>query len=431
VARLSEDEFRLLERWYNRRQEIDPERRRQLTSSIAARLASALPDDGSPEGARLIRLFEAERQARDAGAASRRETGAARERYAIVSTGSPRWLAFGALVAEAQRRGLRSLGEARVRTFVAEYRALASDLARLQTATRDRPADELFYLGRLVGSAHNLLYKDRRSGLGDVSRFVVRDVPIEIRRSWRPVLLAVVAMFLPLTIAMTAVVRHPAVAPTFIPVGMLDRAQDGIKRAKEGAGYIEDPQILRPVMATSIIANNVQVTFFTFAGGITAGALTLLLLVLNGVSIGGVLGLYTSKGILPLLLAFVAPHGVLELTAICIAGGAGFLIAAGILIPGMRTRRRALAENGRRAITLLCGSSFLLVLAGSLEGLVSPIPYWPFGLKLLVSATTVVFLVIYLSGGRGAERPRRAVAVGGELLGLQPSVSGATTDRAP
>jgi uncharacterized membrane protein SpoIIM required for sporulation/uncharacterized RDD family membrane protein YckC len=419
VAKLSEEEFRLLERWYARRQDIEPERRKQLTSQIAGRLSGALGDEDGPEAAKLIRLYESERHARDAGAASRQETGAARERYAIISTGSPRWLAFAAVVTEAQRRGLKSLGEARVREFVSEYRMLSSDLARLQTATRQAASDELFYLSRLVGAAHNLLYKDRRSTLNDVFRFVLSDVPAEIRRSWRPIALAVVALFLPLTIAMTAVIQHPEVAPAFIPVTMLDRAQDGIKRAQAGTGYVEDPQILRPVLASSIIANNVQVTFFTFAGGITAGGLTMLLLLLNGVSIGGILGLYQSKGILPLLLAFVAPHGVLELSAICIAGGAGFLVAAALLIPGRRTRRRALAENGRRAITLVCGSSLLLVIAGSLEGLVSPIPYWPLELKLIVSALTTLFLILYVRGGpRQEAAATRNTVIDPELLGL-------------
>jgi len=132
-----------------------------------------------------------------------------------------------------------------------------------------------------------------------------------------------------------------------------------------------------------------------------------LLLVLNGVSLGGVIGLYQSKGILPLLVAFVAPHGVLELTAICIAGGGGFLIAAALLIPGRRTRRRALAENGRRAIMLIAGSTLLLLVAGTLEGLVSPIPYWPVEWKLSVSAITALLLYLYLRGGstlrRGSE----------------------------
>jgi uncharacterized membrane protein SpoIIM required for sporulation/uncharacterized RDD family membrane protein YckC len=398
---LGEDDFRLLERWYARQMDIDPERRRVLTSQVAARMGHAFAaHDDRPEGARLIRLYEAERQARDAGASSRHETGAARERYAIVSTNSRRWLLFASLVAEAQRRGIRALGEKRVREFVSEYRALSSDLARLQTAARDRPAEELFYLSRLVGAAHNLLYRDRKGSIVDFGLFMLRDVPREIRRSWRPIILATTILFLPMAVSIVAVVRQPAIAEQFLPVQMLDRAEDGIKRAQQGTGYIEDPQLFRPLMASRIIANNVQVTYFAFAGGITAGIVTSLALLLNGVSIGAIIGLYASKGILPLLLAFIAPHGVLELSAICIAGGGGFLVAAALLLPGARTRRRAFVENGRRAMKLISGSTLLLLFAGSLEGLVSPIPYWPLELKLLVSAGTAVFFIAYLRGGR-------------------------------
>jgi uncharacterized membrane protein SpoIIM required for sporulation len=153
-------------------------------------------------------------------------------------------------------------------------------------------------------------------------------------------------------------------------------------------------------MASQIIANNVQVTFGVFALGITAGIGSMLLLVLNGVSFGGVLGLYQSKGILPLIVAFVAPHGVLELSAVCIAGGAGFLLAAALLIPGRRTRKRALIENGRRAIRLIAAATVLLLVAGSLEGFVSPIPWWPLRAKLAVAAATAVLLILYLSSGR-------------------------------
>jgi uncharacterized membrane protein SpoIIM required for sporulation len=380
--------------------DLEPTRRAALTQQIADRLRARLPGDAhTVDSTRLAHLYDAERRARDAGAAGRSETGAARERYAIVATNSPRWIAIAATVAEAQRRGLKALGEKRVREFVSEYRSLASDLARLRTAARDTEASELFYLSRLVGAAHNLLYRDRALTLRDAARFVFRDVPREIRRSGRPILLAATLLFLPGIIAAVAVIQRPAVASVFIPPSMLDRAQGGVKRAADGSGYIEDPQLFRPVMASRIIANNVQVTFFAFAAGITGGIGTSTLLVLNGVSLGGVIGLYQSKGILPLLLAFVAPHGVLELSAICIAGGAGFLIAAALLIPGRRTRRRALAENGRRAITLIAASTMMLLAAGLLEGLVSPIPYWPLEWKLSVSVATAALFYLYVRMG--------------------------------
>jgi uncharacterized membrane protein SpoIIM required for sporulation/uncharacterized RDD family membrane protein YckC len=434
-AQLNDTEFQLLDRWAARRNSLDVERRRQLTEQVARRLAHQLPDDGTGDAARLSRLHAAERQARDRGAAARGSTGASRERYALVTTRSPRWIAFASRLATAQRRGLSSLGESGVREFVEEYRALTSDLARLTTAAKDGGGAELFYLGRLVAGAHNLIYRERRQTFLEILRFIAIDVPTEVRRSAVPILLAAAFLFVPAAISYIAVVRDPAVAPTFIPTGMLDRAEQGVERARTRKGYIPDPEVFRPVMASQIIANNVQVTFAAFALGITAGLGTLLLLMLNGISLGGVFGLYQSKGIISLLLAFVAPHGVLELSAICIAGGAGLLIASGLLLPGEMTRRAALAANSRRAMRLIAASSLLLVFAGSLEGMVSPIPTWPLWLKLLVSATTLLALISYLRGGIPRSRTELPVAVAmpvqpsSSLLGLAGSAP--REDRAP
>jgi uncharacterized membrane protein SpoIIM required for sporulation/uncharacterized RDD family membrane protein YckC len=401
---LTEDEFTVLERFMERRASLDEERRNALATQLLERLVatSAITDDRQDASAlnRLGRLYESERAARARGVAARQARGAGRERNVLVASRSPRWNAFAATLATAQRNGLRSLGEEGVRAFVSEYRDLASDLARLRTAAQGRETPELFYLSRLLAGAHNLLYRGRSLTLTDVLRLIAIEAPREVRRSWRPVLLAAALLFGPALIAYSAVVTHPAVAATFIPPGMLDRAEEGVRRAREGTGYIPDPQIFRPTMASQIIANNVQVTFGVFALGITAGVGSLLLLVLNGVSLGGVFGLYQSKGIADLLLAFVAPHGVLELTAVCIAGGAGFLLAAALLLPGRRTRKRALVENGQRAIRLVAAATVLLLVAGTLEGFVSPIPYWPLRAKLAVSGATLVLLVLYLSSGR-------------------------------
>lgn len=405
-VRLTDDELAVLERFIERRNSLDPRRRDQLAATLADRFAPALADlplgdgdDPSPTG-RLFELFAEERRARARGAVVTPERGAARERHAIVATGAPRWSSFAARLAQAQRRGLRSLGEEGVREFVAQYRDVAADLARLQTAARGREREEIFYLSRLMAGAHNLLYRGRALTIRDVLRTLSVEAPREVRRSWRPIVLAAALLFGPGAIAYTAVVRDPSVARVFIPRQMLDRAEEGVQRAREARGYITDPQLFRPVMASGIIANNVQVTFAAFALGIAFGLGTAFILVINGVSLGGVFGLYASKGILSLLLAFVAPHGVLELTAICIAGGAGLLLGTALLIPGQRTRRAALKENARRAIRLIAASTVLLLIAGALEGFVSPIETWPLSWKLAVSAVTAVFLVFYLTRGR-------------------------------
>ncbi len=416
AALLTDEEYAVLERFVARRSALEPERRRLFAAQLAARLSSRLAEAGAADAAEgapsasagstqqaaLLRLFERERDVRARGGAARSDTGAAREQHAIVAEGAPRWRAFEQLLAVVRSRGLKRLSEEEVSDFVARYRELTTDLARLTTASRRRDPDSLLYLGRLVAGGHNLLYRRREIPFAEAWRYVAETVPGEVRRSWRPILVAAAALWLPALLAYGAVVLRPESAAEFIPLGMLDRAEQGVEWAKQGKGYIPDPELWRPVMASRIIANNIQVTFAAFAFGAAFGLGTLFLLVTNGISLGGVAGLYASKGIGTLLLAFVAPHGVLELTAIAIAGGAGLLIAKAIWMPGPRPRRQALVEEGRRAIRLIACSTLFLVFAGTIEGLISPRPDWPLAWKLAVAAATGVVMVMYLgTGGRG------------------------------
>ena len=410
-AELSEPEFTLLERFVERRSELDAVRRATFVEQLSERFAPYLKSDTDGTMlARLLRLHAAERAARDHGASVRRDTGAARERHAIVASNAPRWAAFAGRLATAQKGGLQTLGEQGVREFVQEYRELTADLARLRTATAGGESREVFYLNRLVSAAHNLLYRRRSIRPDAAVRYLFFTVPQEIRRSSNVIVLAALLLFVPMAVTGVAVVRDPDAAVAFLPPQMFDRAEAGVRAAREGGGYVDVPSLYRPTMASGIIANNIQVAFMAFASGITAGLLTCFVLFSNGLSIGAVLGLYVSKGIGSLIIAFIAPHGVLELTAICIAGGAGLLLGSAFIIPGDRTRRRALVENGKRSIALVAGATFLLVGAGIIEGFISPIPWWPLEIKLAVSAVTALLLYAYLRQG-AAVRARRAPSV--------------------
>jgi uncharacterized membrane protein SpoIIM required for sporulation len=400
---LTDDEYALLERYVARRSAIDPARRAQLAEQLAARFRERAPDIGGSDGAMLLALFERERQARSRGVAARSDTGARREQHAIVAQGSPRWTAFAKLLADAQRRGLRRMTEEEVSEFVSRYRELSTDLARLRTASRGRDNDALFALSRLVAAGHNLFYRQRPLGLATAWRYMAITVPRELRRSAGYVAAAALLLFGPAAIAYTAVVRDPSIAPDFLPAGLIDRAETGLARERRGEAYLpqQEARLSGPFLASAIMTNNVQVTYVAFAAGMTAGVGTVLALVVNGVQIGGALGLFAAHGVAHLILGFVAAHGVLELTAICIAGGGGLLLASAILVPGALTRREALVVRGRRAIRLIAASTFLLVIAGLLEGYVSPRPDWPDEWKYFISILTALFLLFYVTRGRG------------------------------
>ena len=399
-SRLGDEEYSVLERYMERRTTLEVSHRDAIVAQLAARFAEYLPPSTEMTSrAALVRLYEAERDARGSGVASRSDMGGHREQHAIVALGLKRWNDFSTALDAAYARGLSRMSPEEVSSLVARYREMTTDLARLQTASRGRNTESLFYVSRLVARGHNLLYQQRGHGIDVVVKYLMETVPAEVRRSWRPVALAAFLLFGPVAAAYVTVVRDPAVASQLLPDEMLSRAATGSAREKRGEGYVSIPEEIRPVAASSIISNNVTVTYLAFALGLTAGIGTILLLVFNGVGIGSGVGLFASRGVAKLILAFIAPHGVLELSAICIAGGGGLLIAEGILLPGNHTRRDALVANGRRAIDLIAASTLLLLVAGTLEGLVSP-RVWPLEWKFAISGVTAAIMFGYLSLGR-------------------------------
>lgn len=403
-ASLTEDEFDLLQRFLARADTLDVARRDSLALQLTARFRESLPDVGDPV-ARLRSLAAREREARTLGAGGRGEMGTARERHAIIAEGRERWIHFAGRLAEVQRRGLRRLSGREVARFVAEYREVAADLARLSTATRGHETDTVFQLSRLVAGGHNLLYRQERVAAHAIARFLLVSVPAELRRSAVPVLAAAALFFGSGGAALVGVLRDPGLVEELVGPGMIDRAEIDAARARAGdARYIDIEDYTRPILASTVLRNNVQVTFFAFASGLTAGVLTVVLLLMNGISIGAAIGLFVTKGVGRLILDFVVAHSVFELSAICIAGGAGFIIAGAILLPGSRPRREALVIEGRRALRLLAASALMLVFAGAIEGLISPRVDVGFAFKGAVAVVSALLLVVYTLLGRN-ERP--------------------------
>jgi hypothetical protein len=94
---------------------------------------------------------------------------------------------------------------------------------------------------------------------------------------------------------------------------------------------------------------------------------------------------------------------VLELSAITIAAGGGLLIASALLLPGAYTRREAFVIKGRRAVRLLAATTMMLMVAGTIEGLLSPrvdVPDW---LKFGVASASALLLLFYFTRGAGDE----------------------------
>jgi uncharacterized membrane protein SpoIIM required for sporulation/uncharacterized RDD family membrane protein YckC len=392
---LDDREFALLDAFVSRASELSPGARGRLAADLAQRLAVPLadvaPDASLP--ARLAMLLEAEQARRTSGLASRGGGPA----WQLIARQGGRWDEFDALAWRVQKRGLDDLSPAELPDFAARYREVAADLARLRTYGADARVIER--LDRLVAAGHNALYRNEGHALRRAWDVVSRECPAAVLGAWREVVLACLMFAVPAAVGYRMLRDRPQLAEQVLPAVMLDRAEAGREARGTGKRYVEVAARVRPAMASAIITNNVRVALYCFAGGIFLGIGSLVLLALNGLQLGAAFGHYVNVGLGAYLGEFIIGHGVLELSAIWMAGGAGFLLGRTLIAPGDLARSDALVLAGRRTVRMLGACVVCLLVAGLIEGLVSTSAVGWTG-RLVATGMSVVFLGGYLMHGR-------------------------------
>ncbi len=285
------------------------------------------------------------------------------------------------------------------------YRQATSDLA---VARRDFATHAVnAYLNGLVARAHGTIYRDKSPRLQQLRIFFTSTFPRIFRETWGYTLASFLMFLLPALVSFIIAYRDPDALSLLMP-----GAQSVISDIREGREWwLRINEDGRAASASSIMTNNIRVTFLAFAGGILFGAFTLYVLAMNGILLGGVAGAAQHFGFADNLWGFVAAHGTVELSVIFIAGGAGIQLGWSIFRPGLLTRRAALVIAARRAAQLLFGCVPLLVIAGLIEGFISP-SNLPLAFKLLVSIGSGILLYGYLilaGRPRASRRPAEAV----------------------
>jgi uncharacterized membrane protein SpoIIM required for sporulation/uncharacterized RDD family membrane protein YckC len=410
--RLSDEEFAALEMYVARREALDGTVRADVSRKLTARVERHFAEDQrrwemSPDA--YLAVVHTEELARRQAAGAGGRSGAA-QATALVRRQRAEWDEYQKLLDEARTRGLDQLGEAKVSRFAALYREMAADLARARTYGG---SPELLYtMERMVGFGHNLLYKPPTRSWRRFRAFAAGGFAALARRRWKPIVAASVLFYLPALLTFAAVRNDPALQTELLTDALLSRVEEAEEKERMGEGYVEVPEVFMPAMATDLIANNVQVTFVTFAGGILAGIGSVWYLVLNGVMLGAAAGAFANHGQSLHLWTFVLPHGVIELTAICIAGGAGLWMGSAFLLPGRRTRREVLVTRGREAVSLIGGTALMLAVAGMIEGFISP-SQLPREVKLGLASLFALVMVSYFAfAGRGTEHVEAAEHAG-------------------
>jgi len=407
---LSEEEFRLLDRLLARLPDLTPAVQVRMTVELARRFESRVPRRTTDPQEYLVALFEEERSKRRSRFATRAGSGAGRttvtaERF--VARKQEAWETFRLTAARIERVGLRVLPAAEIPVFAARYREVAADLARARTY-RVSP-EVIAYLERLVAAGHNALYRARARRSLPIAPYVFRDFPAAVVESWPYVLVAFLLFTIPAAVGYAVLRERPELAEEIAPPVMVSRAEQAAERQARGIGYVETENEERPVLASWIISNNIMVCLAALAGGLVGGFLTVLSLVYNGLALGIGFGVFANHHAAGYLATFIAGHGVLELTAIFISGGAGLRLAQALVAPGDLTRKDALVLQGAVALRMIGAVVCLLIVAGAIEGLLSASDAPP-AYKFAVSAASGVLLACYFASGR-AYRKRRPSSV--------------------
>jgi uncharacterized membrane protein SpoIIM required for sporulation/uncharacterized RDD family membrane protein YckC len=399
---LSDDEFRLLDRFLARMNDLTPTVQVRMLVELARRFETRVPRRSTDPQQYLLAVFAEEqlrRRSRFATRAGAGPGGAGRttvtaERF--LARKRDAWEQFRAVATRIERAGVGALPPSEIPAFAARYREVAADLARARTYGVDPQI--LDYLERLVSAGHNALYRARGRNRPPLGRYLLGEFPGAVVASWRYVMVAFLLFTVPAVVGYVMLRERPELTEEIVPPTMVSRAEQAAERQARGEGYAQSPDKELPVIASLIITNNILVCFWAFTGGLLAGLFTLWSLVFNGLSLGMGFGVFANHHAAGYLGTFVVGHGVLELTAIFISGGAGFRLAQALIAPGDRTRKDALVLEGMIAVRMIGAVICLLGLAGTIEGLLSASDA-PAGVKFLVGGLSTVLLGLYFGNG--------------------------------
>ncbi|MDX3314897.1 stage II sporulation protein M [Streptomyces sp. ME08-AFT2] len=297
---------------------------------------------------------------------------------------------------DALMRRRRTLTGAETDELVTLYQRTATHLSLIQSSAPDPQLTGR--LTQLVARARSAVTGTRRASWRDVTRFLTQGFPAAVYRSrhwWVPTAL--------LSTAVAALLgwwigTHPEVQASIAAPGEL---RDLTRPGGLYETYYSSHQAA--AFAAQVWTNNAQAAAMCLVLGVFLGLPVLWILFQNMLNLGIGAGLMSSAGRLDTFLGLVLPHGLLELTAVFVAAGTGLRLGWTVIDPGPRTRRTALAEEGRAAVGMAIGLALVLFVSGAIEGFVTPsgLPTWA-RIAIGIAAELAFLAYVYVLGGRAA-----------------------------
>ncbi|MER5973104.1 stage II sporulation protein M [Streptomyces sp. NPDC002055] len=293
-------------------------------------------------------------------------------------------------------RRRRRLTGAEADELVALYQRTATHLSLVQSSAPDPQL--IGRLTQLVAGARSAVTGARKASWRDATRFLSAGFPAALYRTRRWWTTTAV-----LSLVLAAVVgwwigTHPEVQSSIA-------APDELRELTRPGGQYETYYSSHAAasFAAQVWTNNAQVAAVCLVLGAFLGIPVLWVILQNMLNLGIGIGLMSSVGRLDTFLGLILPHGLLELTAVFVAAGTGLRLGWTVIDPGPRSRRSALAQEGRAAIGMAIGLAVVLFVSGAIEGFVTPsgLPPWArIGIGVVAEAAFLAY--VFVVGRRAA-----------------------------
>ncbi len=313
-----------------------------------------------------------------------------------------RWNRLKILLDKASRSKLKTLTKEELFELGVLYQQVISDLSLAKT--QSLPDDLIYFLNDLAGQAYHQIYRNEKTTWNQLKKLFTAEFPGLVRQNRRAILFSFLLLLLGWALGFFGYLAGPKAVTALLPGNF---KPDRYIESYQSDTWFNEPLLQKPVLSSRIMINNIQVAAGAFAGGMTLGALTIYVILFNGLMLGVLSAAFFNRGYLLSFWAMILPHGVIELTAIGLSAAAGLTLAGAVFFPKELSRSDALRVRGPRAMKLMFATLLLFVIAALIEGFLStisakiiPEPY-----RLGFAALTGVLLFWYFR--RGHERKQR------------------------
>lgn len=279
-------------------------------------------------------------------------------RARFVSDREASWKRLARVLNDLESRGRKS--SALHAELPSLYRAVAGDLSLARHRAYGLALEER--LNALSLRAYHQLHGARLGLLRRFGRFVTVGIPRAVRAEGRLMLLCSVLFWAPFILLTLA----GAWAPHWVQAALPAEMAAGLDQGFGGESIQRDSQS-NLMMFGHYIRNNVGIDFRTYAGGLLAGVGALFFMIFNAIVLGAAFGYSWMQGYSETFLRFVVGHGAPELWAIVVSATGGLRLGLTLIAPGRRSRRAALAEDGRRSVHLAAGAGVMTTVAAFIE----------------------------------------------------------------